>query len=309
MRPVSEAGRGPLGGVKVAVVGGDAREIEIIRLMKAEGLDVRATGLPEGVEAILGRSQEGTVLEAVRGARAIVCPIPGLGPDDSIFAPHWPERLYLGRLELEACARPGVVIMGTASPSFRAAVTAAGLSLREYEQDDELMILRSRAIAEGAVRVAIEHTDVTIHRTRTLVLGFGRSSMTLCEVLLGLGADLTVAARNPVQLARAWEMGAEPLALSDLASAVGSFRIIFNTIPARVLDEGLLRRVDGEAVIIDLSAPPGGVDHEAARLLGVRTVWARGLGARAPVTVGRSQWRGIRRLLLEFLESVGGPRP
>ena len=27
----------------------------------------------------------------------------------------------------------------------------------------------------------------------------------------------------------------------------------------------------------------------------MKFVWARGLGSRAPVTVGRSQWGGIRR--------------
>ncbi len=229
-------------------------------------------------------------------------PIPGgLALDDAIYAPTWPEKLYLGAQDLAHCERPGVVIMGTASPSFRANVEAAGLALREYETDDELMILRSRAIAEGAIRVAIEHTDVTIHRAKTFLLGFGRVSVTLAEVLLALGARLTVVARNPAQLARAWEMGAEPLQLKDLAASLGEARIIFNTIPVCVLDEALLARTAAEVLVIDLSAPPGGVDHDAAKVLGRHAVWARGLGSRAPVTVGRSQWRGIRRAILEEL--------
>jgi dipicolinate synthase subunit A len=29
-------------------------------------------------------------------------------------------------------------------------------------------------------------------------------------------------------------------------------------------------------------------------------VWARGLGRRAPITVGRSQWAGIRKLIEEI---------
>lgn len=296
-----QAGPSPLAGVKVAVVGGDARELEIVRLMKDEVIDVRAIGLPAGVETALGRAQERSVGDAVAGARAVVCPIPGLGADGSIFAPHWPDKLHLGPRELARCAKPGVVIMGTASPTFRADVAAAGLTLREYEQDDELMILRSRAIAEGAIRVAIEHTDVTLHRAKTFLLGFGRSSFTLCELLLALGADLTVVARNPAQLARAWEMGAEALHLKDLPEAIGAARIIFNTIPARVVDGPMLARTAKDAVIIDMSAPPGGVEHEAARRLGRHVVWARGLGSRAPVTVGRSQWKGIRRFIMEEL--------
>ncbi len=295
------AGSSPLAGVRVAVVGGDSRELEIVRLMKVEGMEVRAIGLPTRAAAALGRPQEPSVGDAVAGARAVVCPIPGLGAGDSIFAPHWPEQLYLGPQDLARCARPGVVIMGTASPSFKANVAAAGLTLREYEQDDELMILRSRAIAEGAIRLAIEHTDVTLHRAKTFLLGFGRSSFTLCEVLLALGASLTVVARNPAQLARAWEMGAEVLELKDLPEAIGSARIIFNTIPALVVDEPVLARTAKDALIIDMSAPPGGVDHEAAGRLGRHVVWARGLGSRAPVSVGRIQWKGIRAFILEEL--------
>jgi dipicolinate synthase subunit A len=44
-----------------------------------------------------------------------------------------------------------------------------------------------------------------------------------------------------------------------------------------------------------MSAPPGGVDWDVAKELGLNAVWARGLGNRAPVTVGRSQWGGIRK--------------
>jgi len=63
----------------------------------------------------------------------------------------------------------------------------------------------------------------------------------------------------------------------------------------------LLAKTAPDGVIIDLSASPGGVDHEKARALGRSVVWARGLGSRASVTVGQSQWKGIRRILVEEL--------
>ena len=42
------------------------------------------------------------------------------------------------------------------------------------------------------------------------------------------------------------------------------------------------------------SDPPGGIDFEAAQRLGLKAIWGRGLGSRAPITVGASQWSGIR---------------
>ncbi len=50
---------------------------------------------------------------------------------------------------------------------------------------------------------------------------------------------------------------------------------------------------------MDIAAPPGGVDLAAAKELGQRALWARGMGKSAPVTVGRSQWIGIERRFIE----------
>ena len=36
------------------------------------------------------------------------------------------------------------------------------------------------------------------------------------------------------------------------------------------------------------------MDWDAAKELGLKAIWGRALGNRAPVTVGRSQWGGIR---------------
>ena len=39
------------------------------------------------------------------------------------------------------------------------------------------------------------------------------------------------------------------------------------------------------------------------RNLGLETVWARGLGSRAPVTVGASQWSGVRPPIEKILRA------
>jgi dipicolinate synthase subunit A len=66
-------------------------------------------------------------------------------------------------------------------------------------------------------------------------------------------------------------------------------------VPAPVVDRDVLGRVQKDTLVVDVAAPPGSVDWDAAKELGVTAIWARGLGKRAPVTVGESQWYGIRR--------------
>lgn len=286
-----------LEGLTLAVLGGDGREVEILRQALATGARVRSYGCPPAAAEVMGYPQAGSPDEAVKDADVLVCPVPALSQEGHVYAPSAPAPFGLTR-ELLKTLRPGaLLIMGIASPALRDLCRELGVTLREYENDSELMILRSPAIAEGAIKLAIEHTDITIHRSRSLILGFGRVAMTLGHLLHGMRAHVYVAARNPTQLARAFEMGLEPVHLGRLPDEIGKMDILFNTIPARILEASLLERVRPDALILDLAIPPGGVDFEAARRLGRRTIWARGLGGSAPKTVGRSQWSGILRII------------
>jgi dipicolinate synthase subunit A len=126
-------------------------------------------------------------------------------------------------------------------------------------------------------------------------VGFGSIGGLLAGTLRALGANVTVAARNPLQRAEAYAIGASPLPLAELADEAGRFQMLFSAVPAPVVGRDVLERLPARSLVMDLAAPPGGVDLELARALGHRAVWARGLGRRAPVTVGQSQWAGIRR--------------
>jgi dipicolinate synthase subunit A len=76
-------------------------------------------------------------------------------------------------------------------------------------------------------------------------------------------------------------------------------------VPARIVDRAILERLPSHALLVDLAAPPGGIDRDAAQALGLKFVWARGMGMRAPITVGRSQWGGIRKRI----EAICGGEP
>jgi dipicolinate synthase subunit A len=77
--------------------------------------------------------------------------------------------------------------------------------------------------------------------------------------------------------------------------------LLFSTVPTRVVGADVLSQLHRSALVVDLAAPPGGVDFNAAKQLGLKAIWARGLGSRAPVTVGASQWTGIRERIKRIL--------
>ena len=281
--------------LQIAIVGGDERECEIARLAAETGATVRAYGFPFLDGGIPGVTHAASASEAMRDAGYALFPIPGLAADGALYAPAAGETIVPDEELLRLLADGAHIILGTADDRLRAAAVATGVELHEYESDTELMLLRAPAIVEGALASAIENTDVTIHGNEVGVVGQGNIGSLLARALAALGACVHVFARNPVQRAAAYAAGATPHALEELLEMAPRLALLYSTVPALVVQRDVLERMVPGSVVIDLAAPPGGVDLDAARELGLKAIWARGLGRRAPVTVGASQWRGIRR--------------
>lgn len=276
----------------IAVVGGDEREAEIARLAAETGAEVRIYGFattPAVAELVVASPEA-----ALEGARFALFPIPGLAADGTLFAPDAPVPILPDEALLRRMAPRPHLILGTADEALRIAAADVGATLHEYEGDRQLMLERIPAIVEGALQICIERTDVTIAGARAGVVGFGNVGAHLARTLRSLAADVHVFARNPVQRAEAEAFGARTHDLSALADPGLGLTLLFSTVPAPVVDRAVLSALPEGALTMDLAAPPGGVDREAAAELGVPFVWARGLGRRAPVTVGASQWGGIR---------------
>ena len=109
---------------------------------------------------------------------------------------------------------------------------------------------------------------------------------------------MTACARKYRDLAWIAAQGFHALHTEDLSGKLGAFDVIFNTVPAVILDRARLAELKRGCVVVDVASDPGGVDFAAAEELGVPAVWARGLpGKVAPLTAAE-----IREALSPALE-------
>lgn len=285
--------------LRIAVLGGDERDPVIASLAADTGAMVRAYGIPWPETDIPGVERADSASDAVEGAHYVLFPIPvGVGLD--LYAPHAIEGIVADEHLLARAERSAYIFCGLATSEIQMAADAAGVVVHEYSSDRELMLLRAPAIVEGALQQAIENTDVTINDAEVVVVGFGNIGQLLARALRGLGARVHVAARNPIQRAGAYADGLLPLTLDELPQLASSLDMVFSTVPAQVVNRIVLERLPSGSLVLDIAPPPNHADLELAAELGHRAVWARGLGKRAPITVGRSQWTGLRRYITEI---------
>ncbi|HTZ80672.1 MAG TPA: dipicolinate synthase subunit DpsA [Stellaceae bacterium] len=278
----------------LAVVGGDQREQEIARCAAATGAQVRAFGFPWPERGITGVTRSRSAAEATTGAEIALFPVAGI-KDGCLYAPGLATPPRIDETLLGGIAPGGHIFAGSADAMLRGLAGKFSLSLHEYEHDAEAKLMRAPSVVEGVLATLIANTQISIHGSAIAVLGQGTLGRLLAITLHKLGARVHAVARDPVQRAEASLHGLATAEFDGLRALVPHLDILISSVPSRIVDLELMRQLRPGALVMDLASPPGSVDLEAARGLPIKAIWARGLGARAPVTVGRAQWWTIRR--------------
>ena len=177
---------------------------------------------------------------------------------------------------------------GKLPEAWSSACRENGITAFDYYESEEFAIANAIPTAEGAIEIAMRELPVTLNGSRTLVIGYGRIGKVLSQLLKSIGADVTVSARKPYDIAWINAGGYRAANTGRLCEALEKkFDVIFNTVPHKVLDKAALSKLPKGTLIIDLASKPGGVDTAEAKRLSLRVIWALSLpGKVAPVTSG-----------------------
>ena len=83
-------------------------------------------------------------------------------------------------------------------------------------------------------------------------------------------------------------LGCRAFAYEELERCLEDMDFIVNTVPARVLTEGMLCLIRPDTLLLELASPPGGFDKTLAVNIGLRALAAPGLpGETAPLSAAR----------------------
>jgi len=286
-----------LTGLTVAVMGGDARELTLVECLADVGATVKTFGLPvKGPNIVPCPKPE----ECLIGVQALILPVPGVNEQMEISSAFLKTKPIINGELLSLLPAGTPVLVGFARKPLRELLEKNALDTVELMGLDEVAIPNSIPSAEGAVQMAMERLPITIHGANAMVLGFGRTGQTMAYLLSNMHANTTVVARNFAQLARASSLGLRSLHFKELVDYLCDVDVIFNTIPAPVINGEILQRLPKATLIIDLASAPGGTDFLKAKELGIDAVLAPGLpGKVAPKTAGMILARVVPGILLQ----------
>ena len=125
----------------------------------------------------------------------------------------------------------------------------------DFLADEIYLCENARITAECALDVAFPYLTRAIHGCPVLILGWGRIGKCLGKLLQAMGADVTIAARNPAQRAMIHALGYETAAFDALD--LTHSRLIFNTIPHPVLNYERMSQCREDCIKIELASKDG----------------------------------------------------
>jgi dipicolinate synthase subunit A len=291
----------------MAVIGGDARYLELIRQLQAmENIDLILVGYDKLEQGFTGVNQTDFEELPVEELDIVLLPITGTDEEGKVETVFSVKDIRITEEWFCRLKDKAVVFTGITNEHLSNLTLQTNTTLIPLFDRDDVAIYNSIPTAEGTIMMAIENTDYTIHSSRVIVAGFGRVGNTVANKFAALGAKVSVATRKSTDLARITEMGLTPIALNKLPEYTSECDLLINTIPAMVITKDSIQNLPSNAVIIDLASKPGGTDFDFAKQRGIEAILARSLPSIvAPKTAGKILADVIIQILTKEKELLG----
>lgn len=274
--------------LEIVILGGDHRQVELIRKLQQLSVRVTIIGFDKLENSFVSVKKEAIEAYPFEKADALFLPVSGVLDNGELTAVFSHDALSFTTEMLKRTKKDCKIYTGIITNTLATMLEEVPREVTVLFDRDDLAIYNSIPTAEGALFLAMKHTDFTIHGSKVAILGFGRIALSLLRTFQALQAEVIVLARRSSQLARAYEMGAKAYPLDEMKEHMTDVDICLNTIPAPILTKEVLTSMPLHTFILDLASAPGGTDFTFATQRGMNAILAPGIpGMIAPRTAGK----------------------
>ena len=228
--------------VKIAVIGGDSRQIYCARKLSEMGFETALFGFDNCDIEIGNCTRCKDVDDALNMAKVVLLPLPLTRDGFTVSCPYSDNGISLAVL-FSLIGNGAVVLGGKIDECVRDMALKMNVKLVDYNEREEFQVANAYLTAESAVGIAMNELGVSLLGLNVLVMGYGRIGKCLCMLLKSLGADVYASARKKKDFEWIRAFGYSSVDTSKINEVLPSCRIIFNTIPQKILDESCLESV------------------------------------------------------------------
>lgn len=276
---------------KFLILGGDLRQLYLSQLLEKDGYHV--THYYEDHPDLF------SLQEAIEDSNIVLCPIPFTRDKKNIFSANSLDGLRIEDV-VKQLKSDHILFGGNIPTWIKDYCKENKIYCFDFMSMEQVAIKNTIATAEGAIAEAITLSPINLHHSQCFVNGFGRCGQTLARKLKGMDAHVTVSDQNSKKLALAYSYGYQTLMPKELASFIGKYHFIFNTIPALTLDEPLISSMNSHVTIIDIASSPGGVNFDACKGAGLNAELCQGLpGKYSPLTSAEILYEAVLSAITE----------
>lgn len=290
----------------ITILGGDKRQSVIAQKLLARGHTVKIYGLGEITSTITGAEICSSLEKAMAGCDVIILPLPVSRDNLTLLIQCEQTVPILLSYIIDLATKNGckLIVGGMIPREMLRVAEIEGITVADFYLNELLQRKNALASAEGAVMISMEHTEKTVCGSKMLVCGFGRIGSRLATMLTSLGADVIIAARSDAALCEASMCGYESIRIGDdkveLSKTASECDVIFNTVPAVIFNENILRAMKSKPLYIEIASSPGGIDIRAARECGMSVIFAPSIPGRyAPISAGEYLFDTIKEILIK----------
>lgn len=236
---------------------------------------------------------------------AVVLGIPCSTDGENISMPLSDEKISFEILP-EIIDKNGIITGGMIPERLYDICSKKGIACEDYYKSETVVLKNAVPSAEGALALGINMTSETIYKAEILITGYGRIASLLAKYLIAMGACVTIAARKEEKRTLAEINGCKVTDFENLYNIIGNFSLIYNTVPALVIDKKTAGKINKSAVYIELASKPG-IDIALCKEYGINFVNGGGLPSKtAPKTAGEIIAYSIKQILDRHGKSRNG---
>lgn len=251
----------------VLIIGGDERQRRLRKHLSDDGYTV--THIESKADCLPSDLKENKI---------IFLPVPVSKDREHIYSDNGNSELRLTDI-IEQISSDSVVFGGNFDASVRQYFEDEAIEFHDCLKSELLELQNGYFTSQGALRLLLDNTEELLVGKNVLITGFGKIATPLAALLDKIGMNVTVAARNELQLKSAAMSGYIPVELKKMETLKG-YDYIFNTVPYRIFNEKLIETADEKTVYFELAAAPFGADKEILQKCGLIFVGGSSLPGR-----------------------------